>query len=77
MELKDHLGGHFLANKLRATVDGKLVILARLEGEKWVFTDVGHREAAKANAAKPAQPAKTKATRKSAKAVVESQKDSD
>lgn len=78
MELKEHLGGEFLANKLRANVDGKLVILARLVDNEYVFTDEGHGLAAKANVSKPA-PEKTKAasSRKTTKAVVESQEDSE
>jgi hypothetical protein len=79
VELKEHLGGEFLANKLRATVDGKLVILARLEGESYVLTDEGHQLAAKINVTKPAEekPKAKVAARKTTKAVVESQEDSE
>jgi thiamine biosynthesis protein ThiC len=50
LELMKRLGGEALANKLRAKVNGKIVILARLEGEEYVLTDTGFNIAAKLNA---------------------------
>lgn len=41
LDLMARLGGEILSNKVRATVDGKIVILARLTGEDWVYTDEG------------------------------------
>lgn len=49
MKLMDALGGHVLANKARATVDGKVVIIGRLYGDKWVTTDAGAKLAAELN----------------------------
>jgi len=50
LELMKRLGGEALANKLRAKVNGKIVILARLEGQEYVLTDTGFSIAAKLNA---------------------------
>jgi len=36
IDLTTRLGGEFLANKARATVDGQIVILARLVEQDWV-----------------------------------------
>jgi hypothetical protein len=41
IDLTTRLGGEFLANKARATVDGKIVILARLVEHDWVYTEDG------------------------------------
>ena len=41
IDLTTRLGGEFLANKARATVDGKIVILARLVEHDWVYTEEG------------------------------------
>ena len=54
LELMKRLGGEALANKLRAKIDGKIVILARLEGENYVLTDAGFNIAAELNAKTPA-----------------------
>lgn len=35
------LGGEVLANKARAVIDGEIVVLARLDGEDWVYTEKG------------------------------------
>ena len=65
IELMERLGGEILNNKVRATTDGEIVILARLEGQVWEFTDKGQELAnlhsnlavdeAAAAAAKPAR----------------------
>ena len=41
IDLLVRLDGEILANKARATIDGKIVVLARLSGEDWVYTDEG------------------------------------
>jgi hypothetical protein len=41
LELMERLGGEVLSNKIRATVGGEIVVLARMEGTEWVFTDKG------------------------------------
>jgi hypothetical protein len=41
LELLKRLGGEILSNKARAVVDGKIVILARMEGADWVYTPEG------------------------------------
>ena len=40
-DLMTRLGGEVLANKARATVDGQIVILARLVEHDWVYTEEG------------------------------------
>lgn len=40
--LLPRIGGEVLANKARAAIDGRIVILARLNGAEWVWTDEGH-----------------------------------
>lgn len=73
LDLMARLGGEVLNNKIRAHVDGALVIIARLEDQDWVLTDRGillaneHSNLAAAEAAAPA----TK-TRKKEAVVVES-----
>lgn len=52
LQLMKELDGYILANKIRATVDGKIVILARLHGDKWVMTDDGAKLAGATNATK-------------------------
>lgn len=41
LDLLARLGGEVLSNKARATVDGKIVILARLTGTEWEYTPEG------------------------------------
>lgn len=65
LELMERLGGEILNNKVRATVGGEIVILARLNEQDWEFTDKGQELAnlhsnlavdeAAAAAAKPAR----------------------
>ena len=38
LDLLSRLGGEILSNKARAMVDGKIVILARLNGDEWEYT---------------------------------------
>lgn len=68
LELMKALGGEVLANKARATVDGKVVILGRMIDNKWVITDEGAELAKKVNAAtKPAQKAEAPAVKPASK----------
>lgn len=41
IELLARLNGEVLSNKARAVVDGKVVILARLNGTEWEYTTEG------------------------------------
>jgi hypothetical protein len=41
LELMSRLGGETLNNKIRASVDGKIVILARMIGTEWEYTPEG------------------------------------
>lgn len=67
--IKEH-GGEILANKLRIRHDGKIVIVARLEGEGWVPTEAGakleHELNVRKEAAKPAAKPAAKARKKEA-----------
>ena len=71
LELMDRLGGEILNNKVRAVIDGEIVIIARLNDQTWEFTEKGqllaneHSNMAVEEAAAPK-------TRKKATAVVES-----
>lgn len=71
LELMQRLGGETLNNKIRAVIDGEIVILARMEDQDWVFTERGqelantHSNLAVAEAAAPK-------TRKKAAPAVES-----
>lgn len=67
--LLSRLGGEILANKARAVVDGSIVILARLDGANWVWTDAGQQLMAKHSnmaveeqATKPARKARKSST---------------
>ena len=71
LELMDRLGGEILNNKVRAVIDGEIVIISRLNDQSWDFTEKGqalaneHSNLAVEEAAAPK-------TRKKAAAVVES-----
>jgi hypothetical protein len=73
LDLMARLGGEILNNKIRAYIEGEIVIIARLEDQDWVLTDRGillaneHSNLAVAEAA--ATPTKT---RKKEAVVVES-----
>ena len=72
LELMERLGGEILNNKVRATIDGEIVILARLNDQDWVFTDKGQELAnLHSNLAVDEASATTK-TRKTKQAQVES-----
>jgi hypothetical protein len=62
-DLIARLGGEILSNKARAAIDGKVVILARMNGNDWVYTDEGQALANKHSNEVVAE-AKTPRTRK-------------
>lgn len=41
LSLMERLGGETLNNKIRAIVDGKIVVLARMIGTEWEYTPEG------------------------------------
>jgi hypothetical protein len=52
LELMSRLGGETLNNKIRANIDGKIVVLARMIGTEWEYTPEGQELAnAHSNAA--------------------------
>jgi hypothetical protein len=74
LDLLDRLGGEILSNKARAVVDGKIVILARMNGNDWVYTDEGQALANEhSNAAVEETAVKPKRTKKPAESVVEAE----
>jgi len=70
-ELLARLGGEVLANKARATIDGEIVVLARLSGEDWEYTDKG-QELANLHSNLAVDEAAAKTTRKKSAPAVES-----
>jgi hypothetical protein len=65
IDLLARLGGEILSNKARAVVDGKIVILARMNGADWEYTPEGQELAnAHSNAAVEEAAAKAPRTRK-------------
>jgi len=62
IDLMARLNGEVLSNKARATVDGKVVILARMNGTEWEYTPEG-QELANAHSNQAVVEAETKATR--------------
>jgi hypothetical protein len=41
LELMDRLGGEFVMNRIRVHIEGKVAIIAQLEGQDWILTDLG------------------------------------
>jgi hypothetical protein len=73
-DLLARLGGEILSNKARAVVDGKIVILARMNGADWVYTDEGQALAnAHSNAAAEEAEAKPKRAKKAPEPVAEAE----
>ncbi len=73
-DLLTRLGGEILSNKARAVVDGKIVILARMNGNDWVYTDEGQALAnAHSNAAAEETAAKPKRAKKAPEPVAEAE----
>jgi len=74
LDLLARLGGEILSNKARAVVDGKVVILARMSGNDWVYTDEGQALAnAHSNAAAEEVAAKPKRAKKAVETPVEAE----
>ena len=79
LDLLARLGGEILSNKARAVVDGKVVILARMTGNDWVYTDEGqelanaHSNAVAEEVAAEEAAAKPKRTKKAAEPVAEAE----
>jgi len=72
VDLLSRLNGEILANKARAVVDGKIVILARMNGDEWVYTDEGQELAnTHSNEAATEAESKSSRTRKVKETVVE------
>jgi hypothetical protein len=72
IDLMTRLGGEFLNNKIRAVIDGKIVILARMVDTDWVYTDEGQELAnSHSNAAVEEAAAKPKRAKKAAEPVAE------
>jgi hypothetical protein len=72
IDLLARLNGEILSNKARAVVDGKIVILARMEGVDWVYTIEGQDLAnLHSNLVAEEAAAKPKRAKKPAEAVVE------
>ena len=71
LELMERLGGETLNNKIRAIIDGEIVILARMVEQDWVFTDRG-QELANLHSNLAAEEAAAPKTRKKAAPAVES-----
>jgi hypothetical protein len=78
-DLLARLGGEILSNKARAVVDGKIVILARMNGNDWVYTDEGqalanaHSNAAVEEVAAQEVAAKPKRAKKAPEPVAEAE----
>lgn len=69
--LMERLGGEILNNKIRATLDGEIVILARLNEQDWEFTEKG-QELANLHSNLVVDEAAAPKTRKKAAPAVES-----
>ena len=63
IDLRARLNGEILSNKARAMVDGKIVILARMNGADWEYTPEG-QELANLHSNEAAAEAKAPRTRK-------------
>jgi hypothetical protein len=74
IDLLARLGGEILSNKARAVINGKIVVLARMDGNDWVYTDEGQALANEhSNAAVEEAAAKPKRTKKTSGPAVETQ----
>lgn len=62
LELMSRLNGEVLSNKVRAVVDGKVVVLARMNGAEWEYTPEG-QELANAHSNQAVAEAEVKTTR--------------
>lgn len=66
LALMERLGGEVLSNKIRATIDGEIVVLARMEGTEWALTDKGQELANEHSNLAAAETAKPKRAKKAA-----------
>jgi crotonobetainyl-CoA:carnitine CoA-transferase CaiB-like acyl-CoA transferase len=73
LELMERLGGEILNNKVRATIDGEIVILARLNDQEWELTEKGQELANLHSNLVVDEAAAAKPTRKKAAPAVESE----
>jgi hypothetical protein len=71
LDLMARLGGEILNNKIRAIIDGDIVIVARMEGVDWVYTAEG-QELANVHSNQAVAEAAAPKTRKKAAPAVES-----
>lgn len=72
IELMARLNGEVLSNKVRAVVDGKIVVLARMNGTEWEYTPEGQELAnAHSNQVVAETANKTSKTRKAKDAPAE------
>lgn len=75
LALMTRLGGEILGHKIRATIDGEIVVLAKLNGQDWDLTEKGqvlfneHSNLAAQEAAAVAEAAAVKTRKKSVPAV--------
>ena len=70
LELMDRLNGQVLGHKIRAVIDSKIIVLARLEDAGWTLTEQG-QELANVHSNEVAAEAKAPRTRKAKDAPVE------
>jgi hypothetical protein len=74
LDLLARLGGEILSNKARAVVDGKIVILARMNGNDWEYTPEGQELAnAHSNAVVEEAEVKRKRAKKAPEPVAEAE----
>lgn len=72
IDLLARLNGEILSNKARAVINGKIVVLARLTGEDWVYTSEGQALAnEQSNQVAAEADAKSTRTRKAKEVVAE------
>lgn len=75
LDLMTRLGGEILGHKIRATIDGEIVVLAKLNDQDWELTEKGqvlaneHSNLAAQEAAAVAEAAAVKTRKKSVPAV--------
>jgi DNA-binding transcriptional regulator GbsR (MarR family) len=73
-DLMERLGGEIVMNRVRALIDGKIVVIAILNGQEWEYTEAGqalYNEHSNL-AAEEAKPVKAPKASKSKQAQVES-----
>jgi hypothetical protein len=68
IDLMERVGGEVLGHKIRATIDGQIVVIARMEGNEFALTDEGQKLADKLSNEDAAPKAKGKSKAKAADA---------